>query len=236
METTTIYWSGDTGWQENFDWNILFNSPDNLYHDLSKNINKESITSNFFMCPSFKSLTKKAFVIKNPIKSTFILQEDNNVVSDSPIIGEELRQPSIIDNRLFRYGISYFFFSEEDVEATITPPYLHNSGHQKYGALVPGSFNIGSWFRQINFEYNLWSGVDSIKFDEEEAIAYISFNTNKKIILKRFAMSEKLYKIQNTCGQSSKWEPMVSLSKRYNRFKKSNMKKIVIQEIKRNLI
>ena len=49
-------------------------------------------------------------------------------------------------------------------------------------------------------------------------------------------MRDELKKIENVCGTSSAWAPQESLCTRYDRFDKSNLNKIVMREIKKNIV
>ena len=50
----------------------------------------------------------------------------------------------------------FIFFSEENVNLEILPPYLHKTELQNHGVISTGEFNISRWFRPINFEFLLW--------------------------------------------------------------------------------
>jgi hypothetical protein len=134
------------------------------------------------------------------------------------------------------YGLKWIFFSEEDIEMTLTSPYFSQSPHLHYGAVVPGQLKINSWFRAVNLEFNLWPNVSEFKVEEDEILAYFNFNTNKNIKLVRFEMNEKLHHYSNAGIQSTVWESWVPLKKRYDRFKKSRMNELVLAEIKRNIV
>ena len=57
--------------------------------------------------------------------------------------------------------LSYIFFSEEDIEMTMTSPFFSDAPHLQYGSIVPGSFNISKWFRNVNLEFNIWTAIRS---------------------------------------------------------------------------
>lgn len=231
-----VYWSPSNN-NDDINWNILYEDPKNLYESLIKDSDRSNISDSFFLCPSFKNLTKNTFYIKNPILSGFTIQNNDIVVNTKTFIRSEVsHRPSIKNNLLLDYGISHYFFSEEEVEAIRTPPYFHNAQHLRYGAVVPGKWNCGLWFRPIRTEFNLWNGVNEMSIQENEPISYITFLTSKKVVLKRFMINKDLSNIALACSISSQWEPKVSLLKRYNRFKNSKTKNIVLQNIKNNLV
>jgi hypothetical protein len=106
----------------------------------------------------------------------------------------------------------------------------------RYGSIVPGQLDIGKWFRNITLEYNLWEGVDNFFIDKGEHLAYIEFDTNKKVELVRFKLNTELKTYLESTSSSSNWEPMVSIQERYERFKRTRMKDLVMKEIKANLL
>jgi len=117
-----------------------------------------------------------------------------------------------------------------------TAPYFLNAPHLKYGAVTPGQYNIGKWFRPIQTEINLWDNVKEFKIKKDEPLAFLNFLTNKKINFKMFHMSDDLAKIMTVCATASTWEVNVPLVSRYLRFHESKMLQKTLKLIKQNLI
>lgn len=229
-----VYWSSYSD-DEKYDWSILYETPESVYRNISQNIVKENIDVSFFRCPAFKKNSTSTFVIKNPMTSSYNFLNNSISYNNVGIFAEIVRPPAIKNNIMFKYSFPHVFFSEEDLEITFSAPYFHKANHLQYGAVVPGTYNISSWIRPIQFEINLWEGVNNFIIEENEPIAYVSFLTHKKINLKRFKITNNLKKIIDTCSKGGDWEPNVSILKRYSRFKKSQTKDFVIKEIKNNL-
>jgi hypothetical protein len=232
-----VYWSPSTEMIKEKNWNILYEDPENCYFDLIKNINKNNLENNFFRCPSFKMFLQNVLIVKNPIESSFIIENNQAIPTSKNYINASIiREPSINNNLLLDYSIGHYFFTEEDVEVFRTPPFFHRPKHYLYGALVPGQWNCGSWFRPIQTEFNLWDNVKEIHFEKDEVLSYLFFNTSKKINLKRFVMNEKIFSFGLSCSSSASWEKNVPLISRYKRFKQSKSDKILLSEIKKNLV
>lgn len=228
-----VYWAPDC-LQNNINWNILYPDLKNLYDTLAQ---EKSQSNGFFRCPSFIKKTKNIFVVKNPIHSKFIVE--NNLltpISKSCINSNITHEESIKNNILIDYGIHLYFFSEYDIELSITSPFFEKADHLKYGAVVPGQFNISSWFRRVNIEFNLWNGNNELEIKENESILYCHFEESSNIELRRFTMNKSLYDIAESIHTSSFWEPNVSLKKRYQRFKNSRTNELVLKEIKNNIL
>lgn len=220
------------------EWNILYEDPKNCYLDLVSKLNKDSHKSNLLLCPAFRDLMKNTFVIKNPIESHFYIKDDQEIIvkSKNHVDCQIKHQPSLKNNILIVYGVSHYFFCEESLEVTKTSPYFHKAEYETYGKIVPGKWNCGEWIRPINNEINLWNNVKEFRIKEYEPISYYSFNTNRHVRLQRFNVTPKITEISKTCSLSSSWEKLVPLKKRYERFKNSNTNKIIIEEIKKNLV
>ena len=234
---TKIYWSpAFLPSQSDYDWGLLYQKPMSALSSLNKNINKEADVT-FFECPATSNFLKNTFVLKNSMTSDLTIV-NGTVIGKEPHIGAEIQHmPSIKDNNLFTYRLWWVFFTEDDsLEMTLTSPFFHQAPHLQYGALVPGKFDIGKWFRLINLEFNLWEGVSKFVIEEDEPMAYVHFNTKEPIEMIRFQMNDQIEKQLKSFSMSTSWEPGKSLVERYLRFKKSDMKDVILKNIKDNII
>lgn len=236
MKTSKVYWSFRDGGQDGENWNILSEEPQSLYSSLLDK--KTPGKGNFFECPAFRNVATNTFVIRNPMKSSFSIGDQEVTPLTKAYISSQVeRSPSIENNQLFIYRLHYYLFAEdEDMNFYLTSPYFHKAPHLQKAAIVPGSFKPGSWFRQLNLEFNVWEGVNEITFEEGEPLAYITFSPDTRIELQRFFMSPTLVNTEFTLSNSPRWEPNVTLMKRYQRFRRTKMRNTVLKEIKENLI
>lgn len=234
--TATVYWCPSFPFSE-IDWNQLYYDPVSLYDELRPNKTDSNPGDNFFYCPAFSNFAKNTFILKNPIESHFKIINNQLISQGSNFIQSHInRPPSMIDRVLLEYGLQWLFFSEEDLEITLTSPYIDVPEHTKYATLIPGRFNISKWFRTINLEYNLLPGMDEIKIQKNENLAFISFNTDKKIQFKRFENNFKIESYAKSCAMSSSWESWIPLLTRYQRFRDTRMKDLILKQIKNNLL
>jgi len=232
-----IYWAPVLE-NENLDWSILYKDPKILFNNLKSKVRKDiDKQNNLIYCPVVKNLTDKIAVFKCPLTTHFIIDNEEIIIKSKNHM--EINKPhdnNFLNNFLFSFKMSYIFFSEDDLNMTITSPFFSNSNHLKYGSLIPGTFNISNWFRNINLEFNLWDNNKEFKIEEDEDMMYCFFDTKNDIELIRFDLSNRAKQIMHTCGQSSNWEKFVPLYKRYKRFKESKMRNILVKEIKNNII
>ena len=232
---TKIYWA--PVWDGDKDWTILYEQPQTLFDVLRNDVNRDvSRFDNVLLCPSFSNLTKRISPITFPFDAKYI-RKDQDVIPDSKHYLEIETRTSSFNNCInFIPSYRYTFFSEEDVNMTLSSPYFSDSPHMKYGRVTPGIFNISKWFRGVNFEITLWQDTNKIEFKKGEHLAYVHFDTENDIEFVQFTMTSELHKILRVCGRSSNWAPQETLCTRYDRFNKSNLDKIVLREIKNNIV
>jgi len=145
-------------------------------------------------------------------------------------------QASLDKNIMFEYEPKWIFFAEESVDMVTSAPYFNHAPHMQYGVMVPGKLDISKWFRVINIQFNLWQGVDEFIINKDEPLFYANFITNKKIELVRFEMNDYLIKHARMIASSGEWEPRVPLVERFNRFRLSKTKDLILKEIKKQVI
>jgi hypothetical protein len=232
-----VYWSNYSNINEDNDWSIIYQEPKMIYSELNNKIQKENYQESFFRCSAFQNLFKHTFLIKNPIHSSFIF-DNNNVIPKSKqfLSASIIRKQCIENNIVFLYSLPYIFFCEESLEITFSAPFFHQSPHLRYGAVTPGRYNIGKWYRPIQMEINLWDNIKEFEIKKDEPIAYISFHTDKKINMIQHSLNIELQKISNVCSLGGSWEPNVSLKQRYQRFYNSKINKKVLKNIKKEIL
>lgn len=240
MKKINVYYACPDNLQETSDWSLLYKEPISLNYLLNKNIKKdrEKNLNNraFLSCTAYQNLTKNTYVIENPIKSSYSFDSEIISTSKNSFFAQYKREPQLNNQILFEYNYPIIFFAEESLEVQFTAPYFLHAPHLQYGSVTPAQYNIGSWFRPIQIEINLWENVKEFKILKDEPLAFVNFLTEKNINFKMFNMTHDLAKIMNVCSTSSVWETNIPLTKRYKRFHESKMIKKTISLIKQNII
>jgi hypothetical protein len=236
-----VYWAPETG-VGNGNWNMIYSNPENLFSSLTHKKLDTSGTKTYLSCPASQKTFKNTYVFKNGIDCGYEYDFTNGNAYVLPTTKEYIsyniaRPPTIEDGPLIDLGLHYSFFADEPLEATFTSPTFHQPKYTKYGTLPPGSFDIGQWYRPYPLELQMWQNKGELKFEYNEPLFYVTFNTNKKINLIRYTMTEKLAEISSHCVNSpGYWGLGVPLLERYKRFRASSTREIVLTEIKKNLI
>jgi len=237
-KTCIVYWS--PGFLGDDDWNLLYPEPVSLFDQSLpfKTETKEGTRNpNFFYCPSFKDLAKNTFVLKNPIAGGYEVVNNKVIPTTQRNVPAWIQHPpSMGGQTVVEYDMHYLFFSEDDIEMSLTSPWFENSPFMKYGTIVPGKLNISKWFRHINLEFNLHRNVIRFETQKDESLGYVTFNTDKQVKLVRFEMTDKLRSYSRSASNSSTWESWIPLADRYKRFMATQTNKLVLNEIKKNLV
>lgn len=252
-ETVTVYWAPALSPSVSA-LSILYRTPTPVLNRL-RQTQVKSVQGTFFSCPATTSLFKNVYEICLPIDIEYELTEEDKADDVLPGSGRDLLNNmgpvSLLKNRKtnlenhFAFGIGGFgwvFFSDEPLIARFSAPYFPPSAPAEGTVLAAGEFDIGSWYRPMNFEYHVPVTAEKLTFKAEEPIGYIEFKTEKEIIFKRYRVTPVLHSFieeaMSVTRYSSFWgkKKYLSLLKRYNIFREANMHKQVLNEIKKNVI
>jgi hypothetical protein len=244
-EFITVYWAPAVSQDEEYhrELNMLYADPENMFSYLVSKRSKFDQTISMLTCPAFKEKMKKTFVFKNAIESYYSYKTDDiggvefTVLKQfSPPISRQ-RVPGLDFGPTVVIETPYIFFSDSDLEANFSQPTFHPAGYTQYGSIIPGRFNIGSWFRPFSFEIQMWSNSGDLIVKEDEPIFYIEFLTDKKIKLVRFKYTKKLATYAQHCVDAPAiFGPNLPLINRYRKFKESRMSDMILKEIKENIV
>lgn len=230
----TVYWANLSSIEMQQRTNLLMSSPKNLVSDLFQ----KSITTNktYNRCPANKTALKNTYFVESPID--FDISFDDNYQGTGLRSDWLVARPPDFNNRITaEIDLGWLFFCEESLIMEMTPPYSHNTTASKYGSVAVGSFDISKWFRPIMPTYFLWENERKFVIKANEPLAYIRFLTQDKIKLQQFELTQKTIDIKTACvTHPNYYKEFLPLQERYKLFQEQKMQKIVLKEIKNNLI
>lgn len=230
----TIYWAcNDESW-------LRAKTPEPIYKNFVQNPKNQK--NNITLCPATKDYMQNTFSIKSLFSYDFTLglnEEINEVFTgqyDQKFFDNHVLVRSRKD-RLFTFFQRFCFFTEEKsllMSAGIFP-FLENNNITKRCTIIPGTFDIGKWFRQIEFAFYLKEEYNEFKIEENEIFQYIKFNTTKKIIFKQFKITPQTqqFLLDIDSAKDSRKIKLRSLEEYYLMMKH---KRHIINEIKNNLL
>jgi hypothetical protein len=210
-----------------------------------KEISKEKMSLGYPRCPAFIEHLDNVYgvpsiynyKIKVDREKGEVYSEDYDQAFFSEHVLTEKRDMSI---GFLSYIHRYVFFTDEpSLKITITPSYLDDNSFNKNAILVPGTMDIGKYFRGTECAFQLRDGVDEVEFKEDENYMYIHFDTKEEINFKKFtynpAISELGQRVLNSKEhRSGKHEKLFRPLKHWYRlFKSENLKKQILTEIRK---
>ena len=231
-DTVVVYWSPWSLPEWNNLVSMLWETPVPVMQTLEK-----PAEDPYQACKAASNLFANTYVVKHPqdIKAKFSnLENPTQESSDARFI---VRAPSVVDAHTVTLDTSsWIFFCEEDLQVTMYPPFMHKTADRDYGYIPAGKFNVARWFRPLNLTYQLWNGITEIEVKKGDPAMYIQFDTDKKVILKRFNLSFELYRMGVECSELKRSLPRMHLEMLYNLFTKSSRNRKTLQLIKNNLL
>jgi len=243
-EPLVIYWAPKSipGGSNVGEWNMLYKEPETLFQDLMRNKEPESKDMSLFSCPAVSNRLKRTYVFRNNLKTT-CHYDGTDVKNPSALIDPYgvgvriIRPTNFKDGVCMEFTAKYIFFSEESLEAVINPPMFHRPTYTVKGTVVPASYDISQWFRFFSIEVQTWDTKGTLVFEEDDPLFYLEAMTDRKVVLKRFVMTEKLWSYAEACASvGSFYGKHKPLWQRYKMFTETRTHEAVLKEIKANLL
>ncbi len=206
------------------------------FYDLHKFDPSEKSTP--IKCPAVVPELNNLFGLKSLYTYEFSIKNDK---VDSTLYDQEFYNKHVIirdlEKRLFSFTQNYILFTDkESLEVTVQiPPYFENSDLSKNTFSLPGTMDIGKWFRKLDHSFYLKDNVNSFNIKEGDIFYYIKFHTDEKINFKQFMVTDKIntfhdHLTSSTANRSLKHR---KLNEFYQAFR---YKDKVLKEIKDNLL
>ena len=230
--TITVYWGCNQD-----EW-LRAKTPEPIYKDFLTSM--KGSNTNIQFCPSVKDYMNNTFAIKSLYNYRFDISENGEFVNSTDYTQKFFDEHVIIRSsahKVFSFTQQFLFFTEENslnMSAGISP-FLEDNNITKRCVTIPGTLDIGKWFRELDFAFYLKEGYNTFEINEDEIFQYIKFDTKEKIIFKQFRFNEKIDKYSTDILKAKHSRPMQlrALETYYSMF---NHKKQIIKEIKKNLI
>jgi hypothetical protein len=219
------------------DWALLYRQPRALYSDYRADAYDKSSTISMLACPAFQGLTQRTFVIRSPLPCEYEIKDGVlSRTNPSSLRVEVVHPPNFNGQNLLTLMLPHMVFADHPVPMMVTSPWFHRTPHTQQGAVIPGRFDVGRWYRPIHVEINMWPGQTTLNIAEEEPLAYLTFDTEKKVVLQQYRLTPELVALGNTCARSNLWNPRQPLWRRYKQFDEGHVREQVLGLIKDNIV
>ena len=253
-DTITVYWAPAPYTRTDDQWSLFYQEPQSLRSVMveNKDPNVQGKTQ-MLICPAGTDLQKNIFVFKNTFDNSFnISYEDSKKIYEHSVndpqfpffvktdssLPIKVERASTFKNCInIGYNLSWLFFASEPVIARFTPPYSPPHTPASGAFLASGQFDIGQWYRTFNLDYHVPIKDTVFSFKENDPLFYLEIFTNKKVIFKRYILTDYL----SALGKEASIAPKLfgnfkPLAERYLAAKNALIPNQVLTEIKKNLV
>lgn len=231
--TTNVYWSylGDS-------W-IRATEPEDYargFYNRRRELSTNGELNNMLACPAMQNYSKNVYGIRSMFDYDLIINDDLTVTSTSHT--QKFFDDHVIvrDSSMGLLSLTqpYIFFTDKDsLEMTWQlPPFLEEPKNYHH---IPGKFDIGKWFRSVDFSFMMRDGEKNFSIKRDEFYTYAEFHTSDKINFIKFEPTDKIKFYSQACFKNNygvKSRPR-KLSNFYDTF---NIKNKILKEIKSSII
>jgi hypothetical protein len=196
---TTVYWQfkdrplGALG--------LAYYEPELALPDILKNKSSE-----YIKCPAFLDYFKNTYLIRSPvdIKITYnngilnILPQGQEFYNDYIVHrGNEIKEN---DSFLMTLNFNYLFIASKDCFIEVMPAVFHEISTKV--RLIPGTFNIHKWFRNIEFAFEFLNENEPLVIKRGDPLYYVKFRplNNEKVLLEQKYFDESVLKAVSSCS------------------------------------
>ena len=244
-EPITVYWAPAQFLLDQESWNFVYQEPTSVSKEFYDSLHRDTDSSK---CPAARFFYYNTYSINSTVEDKFtfppgLLQDlyysdeiHVRLPVNSNVSIEKTRQNEMQGHVNLSYNLVWFFFSEEDLTMRFSAPYFPASSPMKGARLASGSFDIGKWLRPVNLEYYVPLDVEEFVVEEDQPLAFVEFDTDRPIVLKRFNMDNRLANIVTEVVESDRYSFLRNLKDRYKLFQKTKMRDVILAEIKKNLV
>jgi hypothetical protein len=191
------------------------------------------------LCPAFRNELHNVFGVKSIYDYEFSVNAETREVSTA-IYDQKFYNRHVIvrsmKERIFSFSQEMIFFTDESslIMSGDLFPYLEDNNITERCIVYPGQFDIGRWYRPVEFAFKLKDRYDTFKIEAGEIYQYIRFHTDNNIKFIQFKDTPKLNEMLKSVTETRSYKKGIfSLDYYYERFK---LKKLIMKEIKENLL
>lgn len=204
----------------------------------TKKPDRNNPMNNTMYCPSVGNALGNMYALRSLYEYEFTIVNDTvatnyydyEFFSNHVIIRD-------IEQKFFSFQQKYLFFTDEDSLEMLAylSPFVEDNEVARRTFSIPGQFDIGKWFRNLEFNFYLKDDYDTFHIDEGDAYTYVKFNTKEKIKFHKFYPSDKIWQFVYRVAdlRNSPREGRLGLPDYYDMLK---FKQDIIEEIKKNLV
>lgn len=189
---TTVYWHP---FNKIFD--LMLDEPTPALPSIIKNRYTANVT-HFTKCPAFKDYYKNTYIVTSPMDIEIAYDPVTTMLRISPqaqdffnaVIIHRGAQVGIKDNFLMSLGVTLTLIADKECMVEQIPATLHASNFTKRINLIGGTFDIGKWFRPLEFAFEVVDFSTPLKIKRGDPLFYIRLlpkdGSKVKLVYKEF--------------------------------------------------
>jgi len=229
--TVNIYWAClEPEW-------IRAEQPVPILSNFVKNIKMPE--TRMTQCPAIHDELHNLFGIKSIYDYEFTVDtekaEVTSKVYDQAFYNRHVLLRSMKE-KVFTFSQEFIFFTDEDslkISGDLFP-FLEDNNITERCIVYPGKFDIGKWYRPLEFAFKLKDSYNTFKIETGEIFQYMRIHTERTVKFIQFRETKKLNEILVDINNIRNNKKRVSpLNYYYEKFK---LKKLIMKEIKDNLL
>lgn len=214
--------------------------PYRLLEDIKSKKNIENKGDSFLLCPAFVNSVKNTYVFPSPLDIDCTFEPNGAIVNNlaqERVYDENTivhKQNTLNNARTIKFKSDWIFFCEQELFIHSTPPFLHKSIVSQSGFYVPGTFDISSWFRPLEYAFQMWDNTDRFVTVQDDPLMYVNFLTDQPIKLQKFWLTPEIMELSMSCIRLKMYRREKNLLKLYDIFRASKIRNRILKLIKEN--
>jgi len=211
---------------------VVWEKPIPLIKDIASHYKNYPNFKRLMMCPSFRDSVNNTYVIKSPIDMDFTWDQDSTpIIESSSDRGGRLISHDLYPHMELFIDNQPLFIADSSLTMKVLPPFMHEDS-PRY-PFLGGQLDVGKWYRPVHPTFLMHRG-ECLNIKRGQAMMYVQFD--KKVTLKRFRYTPELDRELKGLIDARTFLQVRSMKDCYDFLAKSNRKKFVFNEIKKNLL
>jgi hypothetical protein len=193
----------------------------------------------FMKCPAFLDEVKNVYQINNQYNVDFDVKDDGLSSSVLPQdFFDTMFHTHSVKEKVYALKQNVVFIAKSDsLEISQQHANFSEESWHSNTITIPGKMDIGAYPRELNFAFHIKNGTDKLSLNEGDPLYYIKFHTTNKIKFVPFFWTPKFTEIKkNLKFHGTPFHKFKPLQFYYDVVKKKNIKKLIMKEIKNNLM
>jgi hypothetical protein len=189
-------------------------------------------------CPAYRNHLINLYSINAPLDYSLNITDSKITSSmyDQKFFDEFVTIRSLPE-KLISLNNQYMLIPDcPNLEMTLTSPYLESNAFADNIVAIPATFDIGKWPRFIECAFHMKNNSVSLK--EGDAMLYLKFHTDEKIVFKHFIMTPMMNRYMDIMTSAREFKRLSSTMEFFYNLidNKKQLKKKMLLEAKANVI